>query len=71
MDADTLVLIAAKASRVENQDAIDASIVGMLGDPKEVSDTIHISIHTTCNISAIACVADFAAYETIGKGRNH
>ncbi|TYI25507.1 hypothetical protein ES332_A05G055000v1 [Gossypium tomentosum] len=35
MDADTLVLIAAKASRVENQDAIDASIVGMLGDPKE------------------------------------
>ncbi|KAL4335966.1 hypothetical protein GQ457_07G038250 [Hibiscus cannabinus] len=35
MDADTLMLIAARASRVENQDAIDASIVGMLGDPKE------------------------------------
>ncbi|TYH69446.1 hypothetical protein ES332_D05G056500v1 [Gossypium tomentosum] len=35
MDADALVLIAARASRVENQDAIDASIVGMLGDPKE------------------------------------
>ncbi|GLT85389.1 hypothetical protein SLE2022_035800 [Rubroshorea leprosula] len=28
-------LLAARASRVENQDAIDASIVGMLGDPKE------------------------------------
>ncbi|CAK7338278.1 unnamed protein product [Dovyalis caffra] len=35
MDKDTLVLLAARASRVENQDAIDASIVGMLGDPKE------------------------------------
>ncbi|KAK8641040.1 hypothetical protein V6N13_010471 [Hibiscus sabdariffa] len=35
MDADNLMLIAARASRVENQDAIDASIIGMLGDPKE------------------------------------
>lgn len=33
--SDTVVLLAARASRVENQDAIDASIVGMLGDPKE------------------------------------
>lgn len=36
LDKDTVVLLAARASRVENQDAIDASIVGMLGDPKEV-----------------------------------
>ncbi|KAJ8753212.1 hypothetical protein K2173_017809 [Erythroxylum novogranatense] len=35
IDKDTVVLLAARASRVENQDAIDASIVGMLGDPKE------------------------------------
>lgn len=28
--------MAARASRVENQDAIDAAIVGMLADPKEV-----------------------------------
>ncbi|XVE71092.1 hypothetical protein DITRI_Ditri10aG0122700 [Diplodiscus trichospermus] len=35
MDSDTLMLLAARASRVENQDAIDASIVGMLSDPKE------------------------------------
>ncbi|XAR66793.1 Proton-exporting ATPase [Bertholletia excelsa] len=34
-DKDTVVLLAARASRIENQDAIDASIVGMLGDPKE------------------------------------
>ncbi|KAF8400557.1 hypothetical protein HHK36_013856 [Tetracentron sinense] len=35
MDKDTVVLIAARASRVENQDAIDTSIVGVLADPKE------------------------------------
>ena len=40
LDKDTVVLLAAMASRVENQDAIDASIVGMLGDPKEVVDYI-------------------------------
>uniref|UniRef100_A0A803L908 Plasma membrane ATPase n=1 Tax=Chenopodium quinoa TaxID=63459 RepID=A0A803L908_CHEQI len=35
VDADTVVLMAAQASRIENQDAIDAAIVGMLADPKE------------------------------------
>lgn len=35
MDADTVVLMAARASRLENQDAIDAAIVGMLADPRE------------------------------------
>ena len=37
MDADAVVLMAARASRLENQDAIDTAIVGMLADPKEVS----------------------------------
>ncbi|ONK70410.1 uncharacterized protein A4U43_C05F33420 [Asparagus officinalis] len=35
MDKDMVILYAARASRVENQDAIDACIVGMLADPKE------------------------------------
>ncbi|KAK4735328.1 hypothetical protein R3W88_009589 [Solanum pinnatisectum] len=35
IDADTVVLMAARASRIENQDAIDTAIVGMLADPKE------------------------------------
>ncbi|KAL0318317.1 UNVERIFIED_CONTAM: Plasma membrane ATPase 3 [Sesamum angustifolium] len=35
VDADTVVLMAARALRTENQDAIDAAIVGMLADPKE------------------------------------
>ena len=37
MDADTVVLMAARASRTENQDAIDTAIVNMLADPKEVN----------------------------------
>jgi len=37
VDADAVVLMAARASRLENQDAIDTAIVGMLADPKEVS----------------------------------
>ncbi|CAN4100450.1 unnamed protein product [Withania somnifera] len=35
VDADMVVLMAARASRTENQDAIDTAIVGMLSDPKE------------------------------------
>jgi hypothetical protein len=31
-----VILMAARSSRTENQDAIDATIVGMLADPKEV-----------------------------------
>lgn len=36
IDQDTVILLGARASRVENQDAIDACIVGMLADAKEV-----------------------------------
>ncbi|CAN6699890.1 unnamed protein product [Malus baccata var. baccata] len=35
VDKDGVVLLSARASRIENQDAIDASIVNMLADPKE------------------------------------
>ncbi|CAK9317399.1 unnamed protein product [Citrullus colocynthis] len=35
MDKEQVILLAARASRTENQDAIDAAIVGMLADPKE------------------------------------
>jgi H+-transporting ATPase len=36
MEKDDVVLMAARASRLENQDAIDFAIVSMLPDPKEV-----------------------------------
>ncbi|KAH9734180.1 ATPase 11 plasma membrane-type-related [Citrus sinensis] len=35
VDVDNVVLMAARASQVENLDVIDAAIVGMLADPKE------------------------------------
>ncbi|GLJ43045.1 hypothetical protein SUGI_0893570 [Cryptomeria japonica] len=35
VDKETVLLLAARASRVENQDAIDGAIVGTLADPKE------------------------------------
>ena len=37
IDKDVLILMAARASRIENQDGIDAAIVGVLADPKEVN----------------------------------
>ncbi|XP_062087975.1 ATPase 10, plasma membrane-type [Humulus lupulus] len=40
MDKDTIILLAARASRLENQDAIDAAIVNMLADPKEARGNI-------------------------------
>lgn len=36
IDKDTVILFAARAARLENQDAIDAAITNMLADPKEV-----------------------------------
>lgn len=36
IDKDMAVLMAARAARLENQDAIDTAIVSMLSDPKEV-----------------------------------
>lgn len=42
VDKEMVCLLAARASRVENQDAIDAAIVGVLADPKEVM--------TLCNL---------------------
>ncbi|XP_010545412.1 PREDICTED: ATPase 2, plasma membrane-type-like [Tarenaya hassleriana] len=35
VEKDEVILLAARASRTENQDAIDAAMVGMLADPKE------------------------------------
>ncbi|XP_048504093.1 ATPase 10, plasma membrane-type isoform X5 [Beta vulgaris subsp. vulgaris] len=40
MDKNTVVLLAARASRVENQDAIDTAIINMLSDPMEARANI-------------------------------
>lgn len=46
VDKDMVVLMAARASRLENQDAIDCAIVSMLADPKEVQfiETLDVTI---------------------------
>lgn len=49
VDKDMVVLMAARASRLENQDAIDAAIVAMLADPKEVY--IGSNPNQSCRIS--------------------
>ncbi|XP_050234318.1 ATPase 10, plasma membrane-type-like isoform X2 [Mercurialis annua] len=40
VDKDIIVLLASRASRLENQDAIDSAIVDMLADPNEARATI-------------------------------
>ncbi|CAL5369110.1 unnamed protein product [Camellia sinensis] len=40
MDKDMIVLLSARASRLDNQDAIDIAIVNMLADPKEARANI-------------------------------
>jgi hypothetical protein len=47
--------MAARASRVENQDAIDAAIVGMLGDPKEVFNNISFFMLPNARIKLTIC----------------
>ncbi|KAI8025579.1 Plasma membrane ATPase 1 [Camellia lanceoleosa] len=42
VDGEAVVLMAARASRVENQDARDAAIVGTLADPKEARAGIQV-----------------------------
>ncbi|CAI0542531.1 unnamed protein product [Linum tenue] len=72
MDADHLILLAARASRVENQDAIDASIVNMLKDPKEIIELCDLKGEVSKTAHKI--IANFAdrglrslavAYQTI------
>ncbi|CAN1318476.1 ATPase 8, plasma membrane-type [Linum perenne] len=58
MDADHLILLAARASRVENQDAIDASIVNMLGNSKQIIELCDLKGET--NKKAHKIIADFA-----------
>ncbi|KAK0581091.1 hypothetical protein LWI29_009952 [Acer saccharum] len=41
VDRDMVVLMDARASRLENQDAIDGAIVAMLSDPKEILHLAH------------------------------
>lgn len=63
IDRDFVVLSAARAARTENQDAIDAAIVGMLADPKEVHSKPFKSLNSDHNhllsVMTPSCFEDF------------
>ncbi|XP_062178671.1 plasma membrane ATPase 4-like isoform X1 [Phragmites australis] len=72
MDKDTVVLYAARASRTENQDAIDASIVGMLADPKEaragIQEVHFMPFNPVDKRTAITYIDSDGTWHRISKG---
>ncbi|CAJ2634546.1 ATPase 8, plasma membrane-type-like [Trifolium pratense] len=72
VDKDGLLLAAARASRVENQDAIDASIVAMLGDPKEarsgITEVHFLPFNPVGKRTAITYIDDEGNWHRCSKG---
>ncbi|KAJ8563246.1 hypothetical protein K7X08_031698 [Anisodus acutangulus] len=72
VDADTVVLMAARASRTENQDAIDTAIVGMLSDPKEARAGIReihfLPFNPTDKRTALTYLDDEGKMHRVSKG---
>ncbi|KAL6960707.1 ATPase 11, plasma membrane-type [Sarracenia purpurea var. burkii] len=72
VDADTVVLMAARASRVENQDAIDAAIVGMLADPKEaragIQEVHFLPFNPTDKRTALTYIDSDGKMHRVSKG---
>ncbi|KAJ1273493.1 hypothetical protein BS78_06G285000 [Paspalum vaginatum] len=72
LDKDAVVLYAARASRTENQDAIDASIVGMLADPKEaragIQEVHFMPFNPVDKRTAITYIDSDGTWHRISKG---
>ncbi|XP_044479584.1 ATPase 9, plasma membrane-type [Mangifera indica] len=72
IDKDTMILYAARASRVENQDAIDTCIVGMLGDPKEaragITEVHFLPFNPVEKRTAITYIDSDGNWHRISKG---
>ncbi|KAH9775823.1 ATPase 11 plasma membrane-type-related [Citrus sinensis] len=72
VDADTVVLMAAQASRTENQDAIDAAIVGMLADPKEaragIQEVHFLPFNPTDKRTALTYIDNAGKMHRVSKG---
>ncbi|KAL9259555.1 ATPase 4, plasma membrane-type-like protein [Drosera capensis] len=71
VDADT-VLMAARASRTENQDAIDGAIVNMLADPKEaragITEVHFLPFNPTDKRTALTYVDSNGKMHRVSKG---
>ncbi|KAK9054637.1 hypothetical protein SSX86_025716 [Deinandra increscens subsp. villosa] len=72
MDKDTVILMGARASRVENQDAIDACIVGMLADPKEaragINEVHFLPFNPVDKRTAITYIDQSGDWHRVSKG---
>ncbi|KAK9280746.1 hypothetical protein L1049_003634 [Liquidambar formosana] len=72
MDKETVILFGARASRVENQDAIDACIVGMLSDPKEaragITEVHFLPFNPVDKRTAITYIDSDGNWHRISKG---
>ncbi|XP_024996084.1 plasma membrane ATPase 1-like [Cynara cardunculus var. scolymus] len=72
VDKDLVVLMAARASRLENQDAIDAAIVNMLGDPKEaragIQEVHFLPFNPTDKRTALTYVDKIGKMHRVSKG---
>ncbi|KAG2607537.1 plasma membrane ATPase 4-like isoform X1 [Panicum virgatum] len=72
LDKDAVVLYSARASRTENQDAIDASIVGMLADPREaragIQEVHFMPFNPVDKRTAITYIDSDGTWHRISKG---
>ncbi|TYI08788.1 hypothetical protein ES332_A09G026100v1 [Gossypium tomentosum] len=72
VDPDTVVLMAARASRLENQDAIDAAIVGILADPKEaragIQEVHFLPFNPTDKRTALTYIDNQGRMHRVSKG---
>ncbi|GLT35399.1 hypothetical protein SLA2020_098560 [Shorea laevis] len=72
VNADTVVLMAAQASRLENQDAIDAAMVGMLADPKEaragIQEVHFLPFNPTDKRTALTYIDSDGKMHRVSKG---
>ncbi|KAJ4727253.1 Plasma membrane ATPase [Melia azedarach] len=72
VDKDMVVLMAARASRLENQDAIDAAIVSMLADPKEaragIKEVHFLPFNPTDKRTALTYVDGAGKMHRVSKG---
>ncbi|KAL0312964.1 UNVERIFIED_CONTAM: ATPase 11, plasma membrane-type [Sesamum radiatum] len=72
VDRDMVVLMAARASRLENQDAIDCAIVSMLDDPKEaragITEVHFLPFNPTDKRTALTYVDSDGKMHRVSKG---
>ncbi|XP_059644474.1 plasma membrane ATPase isoform X1 [Cornus florida] len=72
VDKEGVILLGARASRVENQDAIDSCIVGMLADPKEaragITEVHFLPFNPVEKRTAITYIDSSGNWHRVSKG---